>query len=89
MKTLTWYLDDALVQMRDDADLTQGELAAKIDVSRNSVTNYENAATKPKWTTVQRWAEACDYDPGDNTLRALWESWIPVIQRYSELEWAA
>jgi transcriptional regulator with XRE-family HTH domain len=72
MKTLEFTLAAALRHMLDESGLQQIELAEQADISKGSVTNYAKGRQVPRWSTVQRWAEACDYDPDDDTLRHLW-----------------
>lgn len=60
--TLTFTLGEHLRVMRERAELTQKELADRIEVSRNSVVNYERDIHTPKWMVVRAWAEACGFD---------------------------
>lgn len=74
MKTLEFTLAGALRHMLDDSGLHQIDLAERADISKGSVTNYAKGRQVPRWSTVQRWAKACDFDPEDPTLRQLWEA---------------
>lgn len=69
--TLTFTLGEHLRVMRERADLTQKELADRIELSRNSVVNYERDIHTPKWMVVRAWAEACGFDAA--VARDSWE----------------
>jgi transcriptional regulator with XRE-family HTH domain len=73
MKPFRFTLAAAMRQMLDESGLQQADIVELAEVSKGSVTNYTKGRTVPKWTTVQRWASLCDYDPNDETLRQLWE----------------
>lgn len=73
MMTIEFNLATALRQMLDTSGVQQEQLALDVDISKGSVTNYVKGRTVPKWSVVQRWAEVCDFDPEDQTLRHLWE----------------
>jgi len=72
MKHIEFTLAAALRQMLDESGMHQSDLAVGADISKGSVTNYAKGRTVPRWSAVQRWAEACGFDPEDKTLRALW-----------------
>lgn len=44
---------------REYAGLEQGELAERMGVSRNSVSNYEHGRTTPRKIVLNAWAMAC------------------------------
>ena len=69
--TLTFTLGEHLRVMRERADLTQKQLADRIELSRNSVVNYERGIHTPKWMVVAAWAEACGFDA--SVARESWE----------------
>ncbi|GMV27704.1 MAG: hypothetical protein AMXMBFR58_37350 [Phycisphaerae bacterium] len=48
---------------RETASMSQQELAVAIDVSRNTVSNYERGTTNPRRQTLRLWAMATDVDP--------------------------
>ena len=78
--TLTFTLGEHLRVMRERAELTQKQLADRIEVSRNSVVNYERDIHTPKWMVVREWAEACGFDA--QVARESWErarlfGWTP------------
>jgi len=72
MKHIEFTLAAALRQMLDESGMHQSDLAESADISKGSVTNYAKGRTVPRWSAVQRWAQACGFDPEDETLRALW-----------------
>jgi transcriptional regulator with XRE-family HTH domain len=80
LHTLTWTFGAAIERMRTHAGLDQEELGDRIGVSRSTISNWERERTVPhNFKTVQRLAEACDYDPNDATLRDAWDA---LIARY-------
>jgi DNA-binding XRE family transcriptional regulator len=58
MDNPTWTLTDRLRKARLLAGLEQADLAERLRVSRNSISNYENGKTEPSATTFVRWAAA-------------------------------
>lgn len=89
MRTLTYTLHTALRQMVDDSGINQDELAEACDISKGSVTNYIKGRTIPKWSTVERWANACGFDAADPMLRELWEQarrsdWLTPPRSYGQ-----
>jgi DNA-binding XRE family transcriptional regulator len=94
--TLTFTLGEHLRVMRERAELTQKQLADRIEVSRNSVVNYERDIHTPKWMVVRAWAEACGFDA--QVARESWErtrlfGWTPGhpppdVGRYQQLSMA-
>lgn len=57
--TVTWTLGELLAKLRKDAGLDQAELAERLHVARNSVSNYENDRSAPPFAVVAGWAAAC------------------------------
>lgn len=58
-----WTLADRCRKARSVAGLGQGELAARVQVSRNTIANYENARiSRPGPLTLTAWAEVCGVD---------------------------
>lgn len=53
---------EKLVQLRTAANISQGELARRIGVSRQAVSNLEADKNAPAWDTVQRLALALGVD---------------------------
>lgn len=53
-----WSVQDRLRKAREHAGLTQLELAESIGVARNSVSNYESGATKPRQIVLNQWSLA-------------------------------
>lgn len=52
-------LAERLRAAREAANLTQGQLAARIGVDRNTVNRAENSHTAPVASTIAKWARAC------------------------------
>ena len=59
----TWTVQDGLRKAREWSGHDQGELAELMDVSRSTVSHYENGTRKPKRSTVIAWAFACNVEP--------------------------
>ena len=55
-----WTLGDRLRKAREDAGLSQSELAAAVLVSRTTVSNAEVGARVPMRGTLKAWAEVTD-----------------------------
>lgn len=55
----SWSLGDRLRKARDHARLSQSELAARVGISRASVTNYETSRTAPNRPVLLSWAITC------------------------------
>ena len=53
-----WTLGDRLRKAREDAGMSQAELALAVGVSRNTIGNAEVGATVPLTVTLRAWAEA-------------------------------
>jgi transcriptional regulator with XRE-family HTH domain len=52
-----WTLGDRLAKSRKVAGLTADGIADELGVSRNTVTNWETGATRPKRQTLIAWAQ--------------------------------
>ena len=52
----TWTLRDRLRKAREDAGLTQQQVADKLGTHRRSVVSWESGAIIPKRATVLAWA---------------------------------
>lgn len=77
----------ALVQLRRDAGLTQGDLAKLLDVSQQAISKFERYDSDPKMSTVRRYANAVgaliDHrvvrDHGQSIVLAATKSeWVPT-----------
>lgn len=61
MNVPTWTLGERLRKAREDAGLSQHELADRIGIHFNSVSAYEhNKQGKPKRLVVREWARVTD-----------------------------
>lgn len=56
-----WTLGDRLRKAREHAGMEQGELASRIGVSRNTISNYElgRGQRPPKVIVLRAWAHEC------------------------------
>lgn len=56
-----WTLGDRLRKAREHAGLEQGELASRVGISRNTVSNYElgRGQRPPKVVILRAWATEC------------------------------
>lgn len=65
--------DKILKKLRQDNNLTQDELAKKIDSSRSNIANYENGKNKPSVEILEKLAElfnvSTDYLLGKSDIR--------------------
>lgn len=59
----TWTIQDGLRKARMWAELEQGDLAERMEMSRAMISNYERGVAKPKRSTVIAWAFACNVEP--------------------------
>ena len=59
-----WTLADRMRRAREHAGLEQRELAAKVGISRATVSNAERGVVVPRTATVQGWAKECGVDLG-------------------------
>ncbi len=94
-QTLQLTLSEALRLMRERAGFTQTQIAGYLELSRNTVSRYEDGITTPKWKDVDAWARICDHDP--QIVRQLWDdarrfgcisgSAPPPGGRYQQLSW--
>lgn len=55
-------LPDRLLKSREVAGLEQAEIAQALDVSRQTVSNYERGITKPRRLQLREWALVCGVD---------------------------
>jgi transcriptional regulator with XRE-family HTH domain len=59
---LTWTLGDRLRKARRAAGLSATEMAERLMVNRNSVSNWENDHNRPRPRDLLAWADACGVD---------------------------
>lgn len=93
--TLELTLGEALRLMRERAGFSQAQIAGFLELSRNTVSRYEDGRFTPKWKDVDSWARICDHDP--QVVRQLWEdsrefgcihgSAPPHCAPYRQLSW--
>lgn len=53
---------DRLLKAREVAGLEQAELAAALDVSRQTISNYERGISRPRRLQLREWALVCGVD---------------------------
>jgi XRE family transcriptional regulator, regulator of sulfur utilization len=53
-------LGDTLKRLRDEAGLSQEDLASRAEITMNSYGRIERLEANPTWTTVRRIAEALE-----------------------------
>lgn len=53
-----WTMADRLRKAREVSDLDQTELAQRIDVSRQTISNYESGRVAPRKIVLKQWALA-------------------------------
>jgi transcriptional regulator with XRE-family HTH domain len=54
-----WTIGDRLRKARELTGLEKAEFAAQLDVSRNTITNYEQGKVKPRTVVLRAWAMRC------------------------------
>ncbi|GAA1022084.1 MULTISPECIES: helix-turn-helix domain-containing protein [Amycolatopsis] len=80
-------LIDSLVQIRDKRNLTQSDVAERMDTTQSSVSNFERQGGDPKVSTLFRYADAVgadlDFivDPVDPIMS---QPHAPVVPRAAE-----
>lgn len=57
-----WRLSHRLQRAREHANLDQAQLAERIGVSRQSVSNYERGLRIPTAALIESWSEATNVD---------------------------
>lgn len=53
-----WTLGDRLRKARESAGMSSSDMAATLDVSRNTIGNYESGRTHPATLAIRAWALA-------------------------------
>lgn len=81
-----------LKQAREQAGLTQQAFADKLGVTKNSISNYENGVSSPKWDILLKIFDVLHVDPNflyqDNFSPIEAESLHSAIQAMDEQEQA-
>ena len=67
-------LGQMLVKFREDAGLTQNEVADALEVSTRSVQRFEAGKDSPKYTTLFKLARLFKVHPGE-LLDSAWRHW--------------
>ncbi|WP_416137913.1 helix-turn-helix domain-containing protein [Halomonas sp. HK25] len=55
-------LANTLISMRQQAGLTQEELARRMHTQKGNISRLERGDSNPGWKTLQRYARACGFD---------------------------
>lgn len=55
-------LIDALLTMRNEAGLTQDQVAQKMKTQKSNISRLERGSSNPSWKTVQNYATACGFE---------------------------
>lgn len=55
-------LASTLISMRQEAGLTQDELAKLMHTQKGNISRLERGDSNPGWKTIQRYARACGFD---------------------------
>ncbi len=57
-----FVLIDALVTMRNQAGLTQDQVAQKLGTQKSNISRLECGSSNPSWKTLQNYANACGFE---------------------------
>ena len=57
-----WTLGDRLRKAREDAGIGSTEMARRLHLTRQTITNYERGHRPPAWLTLKVWAEMTEVD---------------------------
>ncbi len=75
----------SLRSIRQDAGLTQEEIAVAVDMKRSTITNFEQGHRRPSIEVAVQWAEACGYELAielrPRGTRTDWVDWKDPSQR--------
>ena len=63
MEVIRMSFEGRLRQAREMAGLTQQDLAEKLGVTKNSISNYENGVSSPKWDILVKIFDVLRVDP--------------------------
>ena len=66
--TSEFELIDQLLSMRNNAGLTQQELAERMGTQKSNVSRLEHGRSNPSWKMLTRYAHACGYELKLTTL---------------------
>ncbi|MCA1773201.1 MAG: helix-turn-helix domain-containing protein [Halomonas sp.] len=55
-------LANTLITMRQQAGLTQDELAKRLHTQKSNISRLERGDSNPGWKTLQRYAKACGFE---------------------------
>ena len=58
----SWTFGDRMAKARNHAGLTQGEIAERIGIARQSAVNYERDKTRPLEAILRAWLEVTGVD---------------------------
>lgn len=55
-------LADQLFSMRNQAGLTQEEVASRMKTHKSNISRLERGGNSPNWQTLVKYAQACGFD---------------------------
>lgn len=55
-------LIDQLLSMRNQAGLTQAQLAERMHTQKSNICRLERGNANPSWATLQKYAHACGFE---------------------------
>lgn len=64
MINITQYPKITMAAARVNAGLSQDQASKKLDISKETLSNYENGKTKPSWNMVKKMEEVYNF-PSD------------------------
>ncbi len=70
-------LGEAIAHYRNDAGITQEELADRVDLNARSIQRIEAGAEQPRYDTLFKIARALNTTP-DQFIRPMWERWVEL-----------
>ncbi|WOD09239.1 helix-turn-helix transcriptional regulator [Marinomonas sp. GJ51-6] len=53
---------DQLLSMRNQAGLTQAQLAERMHTQKSNISRLERGNANPSWATLQKYAHACGFE---------------------------
>jgi len=53
---------DQLLSMRNEAGLTQAQVAERMHTQKSNISRLERGNANPSWVTLQKYAHACGFE---------------------------
>lgn len=79
-------LSQILRQSRDDAGISQEQIAKKLGVSKKTVQNWEDGVSSPSQETALRWFKVIDAHPVYYYLNLVYDDLFSEVDRKTEKE---